>query len=82
MGKSAPPVAVAWTACVCGRANDTGKETLPGKQEDDGKRNVPVFLRSQNESVPPLVPVLTGISIKDSWLFGSACQYISTTRKH
>lgn len=81
LGKSAPPVAVTRTASVCRRAHGTGKEPLPGEQEDDGKRNVPVCL-SQNESVPLLVPVLPGISIKDSWLFGSACQYISTTRKH
>lgn len=53
-----------------------------GKQEDNRKCHTPVFVRSQNESVPPLVPRLSGINVKDSWLSGSACQHVPTWRKH
>lgn len=82
LGEFASPVAVVWTASLPGWANETGKETLRRKQEDDRKCNAPAFVRSQNESVPPLVPKLSGINVKDSWLLSSACQYISTRRKH
>lgn len=61
------PLAAAWTACL--RVDKRHREKrLHGKQEGDRKRNLPVFLRSQNESFPPLFPELTGVSIKDSRL--------------
>lgn len=41
------------------------------KQEGNRKGHTPVFVRSQNESVPPLVPRLSGINVKDSWLLSS-----------
>lgn len=51
-------------------------QTPPGKglcRKQEGKRkgHTPVFIRSQNESVPPLVPRLSGINVKDSWLLSS-----------
>lgn len=82
LGKFASPVAAVWTASLPGWANDTGKETLRRKRKDDRKCNAPVFVKSQNESVRSLVPERSGINVKDSWLFSSACQYISTRRKH
>lgn len=65
LGKFASPAAVTWIASLPGWTNDAGKETLRRKPEANAPRNVPVFIRSQNESVPPLVPRLSGVKVKD-----------------
>lgn len=57
------------SACLDGQTMQ-GKG-LCRKQEGSRKHHTPVFVRSQNESVPPLVPRLSGISVKDSWLLSS-----------
>lgn len=54
--------------CLSAGGQTAQGKKLHGKQEGDRKRNLPVFLRSQNESFPPLFPELTGVSIKDSRL--------------
>lgn len=61
-----PPSLPAWVA------NGTGKEAPCREQEGGRKRNAPVSVRSQNGSVPPLVPRLSGINAKASWLLGWA----------
>lgn len=68
------------SACLDGQT--TPGKGLCRKQESNRKHHTPVFIRSQNESVPPLVPRLSGINVKDSWLLSSACQHEPTWRKH
>lgn len=57
------------SACLDGQT--TQGKGLSRKQEGNRKGHTPVFVRSQNESVPPLVPGLSGINVKDSWLLSS-----------
>lgn len=57
------------SACLDGQR--TQGKGLCRKQEGNRKGHTPVFVRSQNESVPPLVPRLRGINVKDLWLLSS-----------
>lgn len=71
-GKLGNLMASVWAPCLPAWMGKHHREKgLCRKQEGKRKGHTPVFIRSQNESVPPLVPRLSGINVKDSWLLSS-----------